>query len=166
MSWRRPLAGGFEIVGLLLFTTLLWRVMFVPRAALDKLAIATGFTGVIAAALKGRRLRTPLDGALAIYLALTLLSAFLNRARFVPVTSYGETAAPWQPAVHAGALGLFFYGTQSLLSGRRRLGVLVTAIVVVITVFGLQAAYDRLVVGFGYRDPEDPPLPIWPRVAG
>lgn len=138
-----------EAVGLALFVTLLGQMLFFRRALLDPFGLAVGI-GILPALLTRRAVRTPIDVPLALYVGLTLLSAAVNHGRYVPVIGDDPTD-PWRPAVHAAALAIYMYGASCLLRTRVRLATLLAGLTIVISLFGVQAAYDHAPSGFASR---------------
>lgn len=158
---RIALASLAELAGLALATLVIWRI-FVPFSPpFIILGTAVGAVGLLAAGLLRRSARTSIDGPLLTYVGLTLLSAVVNHARFVPTLVSQEPAVSWQPALQVAALTVYFYGASWLFATERRLGALVTAIVVTISVFGVQASYFHLLAGFAFRPLDYPLLTRW-----
>jgi len=130
-----------------LLAYLLWRVFFGVDESFDGLGGAVGIAGITSASLGRRTLRTALDMPIVLYLALVVLSTAVNAGRLPPLLN----VTVWQPALQLGILMAFFYGAVSLLRTPARLGLLTVALVVAISVIGVEAAYDYLTLSVAWR---------------
>lgn len=147
VDWRVASGRAADALGVLLLAYLLWRVFFGTSEAFDGVGAAIGVTGLTSAWLGRRTVRTVLDVPIALYFALVVLSTALNAGRLPPLLN----VTVWQPALQLGVLMAFFYGAVSLLRTPARLGVLTVALVVAISVIGVEAAYDYLTLSVAWR---------------
>jgi len=145
------LAGVIDWSGLAIFALFVWQLFFVADAALHWLGVGVAMVGIVAARLAHKRIRTPIDIPLAIYTSLIVVSALVHSRQFSPIILRGDPVAPWQPAAHAVALMLFFYGATALLADSWRVRTLLAIIIVAVSVLGLAASYSHLIAGFDTR---------------
>lgn len=136
-----------EVVGVLLFVYVLWRIFFGVSESFDGIGAATGIAGIAAAWLGRRTLRTALDVPIAAYVALMVLSTILNAGRFPTL----DTVTLWQPTRQMAILLLFFYGASFLLRTPMRIALLIVAVVVAISVIGVETAYDHVALNVPWR---------------
>jgi O-antigen ligase len=147
--------------GLALLAIFAWQVFFVADASLHWLAIGVAVTGIGAALAAHKSLRTSVDVPLALYTVLVVLSAIVHSRQFSPIILTGDPVAPWQPAAHALAILLFFYGASALLAEPSRVRSLMVGIVAGVSVLGVVASYNHLTSGFDSRLINYTLIPQW-----
>jgi O-antigen ligase len=140
-SARRAWTRAVDTLGLVLLAALIWRIFFLKTRTFDDVALGVAAAGAAAAWLRGSPWRTAIDLPIAIYVGLTVISAFVHGGVQALTTTAGPTSA-WRTVIEAA----YFYGAVGLLSNRRRLGVLMVALVAAILLVSAGAAYDNLML--------------------
>lgn len=147
--------------GLALLATFAWHLFFVANAPLHWLGIGVALTGMAASVAAHKSLRTSIDVPLILYTGLLVASAAAHNRQFSPIILTGDPIAPWQPAAHAVALMLFFYGASALLAETSRVRSLLAGIVAGVSVLGVLASYNHLAAGFDTRLINYTLIPQW-----
>lgn len=137
---RLVLGRVFEAVGIVLLAWMMWRVFFARERTFDIIALAVAATGIFAAWLQRKSLRTRIDVSIVICVGLTALSAVLHRGPHADLVATTDHTSVWRPIIMAS----YFYGATVLLGSERRLGALIAAIVGAISLIGAGASYDNL----------------------
>lgn len=150
-----------DAVALAAFAVFFWQLFFLTREAFDPLAASAGGVAITAAVLARRRVSTIVDGPLAIFAGLTILSAVVNHGRYATPSPAITWFASWKPAFDVLVRVVCFYGLASLLRTRRRLGVFIAFIVFAASVTGVQTIYDHTNHGWRTRLWLYPSVPTW-----
>jgi O-antigen ligase/polysaccharide polymerase Wzy-like membrane protein len=138
----RALSGrAADAFGLALLAALLWRLFFLNTRTFDDLALGVAAAGVAAAWLRRSPSRTAIDLPIALYVGLTVVSALVHGGLQALTTTAGPTSA-WRTIVEAA----YFYGAVGLLDSRRKIAVLLVALVAGILLVSVGAAYDNLML--------------------
>ncbi len=149
-TFRLGLARLVDVVALALAGIFLWSVFFAAGGSFSLFAAAIGVLGIVAASLGRTPVRTIVDGPVLMYLGLSVFSAVAHYGQYPPVFSRSRET-PWQPMIDTVVLVIYFYGVAALLRTRRRIGTLVAAIVLAVSILGLQATADHVRNGLADR---------------
>ena len=167
VAWLSPptvrlgLAHVVDTIALLLCAVFLWRLFFFAEEAFDPFATMVGLTAIAAAILARRRVFTIVDGPVAVFSVLTVLSAIVHHREFSPASPAASWPTSWKPATDVVVRVVYFYGLSSLLKTERRIGALIAFIVFAASVIGVETLYDHASYGWGTRLPEYPSVVSW-----
>ena len=159
VAWLRPptvrlgLAHVADTLAVLLCAVFLWQLFFFAEESFDRFATAVGLVAIAAAILARRRVFTIVDGPVAVFSGLTVLSAIVRHGDFPPASPEASWLTSWKPATDVVVRVVYFYGLSSLLKTERRIGALIAFVVYAASVTGVQTLYDHANGGWG--------TPIW-----
>jgi O-antigen ligase len=152
---------GADLAALALLAYLVYRIFFDLDKSFDLLGSVVAAAGLLAARAAKARLGTFLDWPVLAYGVLTVLSVVAGRHRYAAGALAADSFEVWRPAVHTAALVAYFYAAVWILRTERRLRAFAVAMVLAVSILGLQAAYDHAHYGFDTRLDTYPSTPQW-----